>query len=279
MPIHDQGYRRYAGTRRPSGQAWAVITRAGLQALLGRRAFIGLLVLAWMPFFVRAVQLYAAANLPQAAFLAPTAQTFRQFLAQQDLFVFFVTVYAGGGLIANDRRAHALQLYLSKPLTATEYVVGKLAILMALILFITWVPAILLLLAQVALAGNVVFVRQNAFLVPAITAFTFVEALVGGTSMLALSSLSRSGRYVGLLYAALMFFSQAVFLVLKTATGSGSWSWISVVSDVSQIGDAIFRLPVRGSAPWPMPVVMVLAVMAASAWMLHERVRGDEAVS
>ena len=57
---------------------------------------------------------------------APSADTFRQFLDQQQIFVFFVTVYVGAGLIANDRRANALQIYLSKPLTRAEYVFGKL---------------------------------------------------------------------------------------------------------------------------------------------------------
>ena len=31
MPIHDQGYRRYAGSKAAKGQAWLVITRAGLR--------------------------------------------------------------------------------------------------------------------------------------------------------------------------------------------------------------------------------------------------------
>ena len=158
------------------------------------------------------MQLYAAANLPQAAFLTPTSETFRQFLAQQDIFVFFVTVYVGAGLIANDRRANALQIYLSKPLTRAEYVIGKLAILMCFLLFVTWVPAILLLIVQIAFAGNFTFFVNNLFLFPAITLFSFLEAFVGAASMLALSSLSNNSRYVGILYAALMFFSQAMFL-------------------------------------------------------------------
>src|ERR1041385_960706 len=127
MPIHDQGYRRYGGQRAPRGRAWAVIARTGIRARLGQRAFLGLLLLSWFPFFVRAVQIYAAANLPQAAFLAPTGETFRQFLEQQSFFVFVITVYVGAGLIANDRRANALQIYLSKPLMRTEYIFGKLA--------------------------------------------------------------------------------------------------------------------------------------------------------
>src|SRR5712692_7931807 len=122
MPIHDQGYRRYGGDRMPRGQAWAVIAKAGIRTMLSKRVFDGLLLLAWVPFFVRAVQIYAAANVPQAAFLAPSADTFHEFLEQQGTFVFFITVYVGAGLIANDRRANALQIYLSKPLTRAEYV-------------------------------------------------------------------------------------------------------------------------------------------------------------
>ena len=141
--------------------------------------------------------MYAAANLPQAAFLKPTPQTFRQFLAQQNVFVFFVTVYVGAGLVANDRRANALQIYLSKPLSRYEYVFGKLAVLMTFQLMITWLPAIVLLVVQMAFAGSFAFLRDNLFLFPAITIYAFIEALIGAASMTALSSLSRNSRYVG----------------------------------------------------------------------------------
>src|SRR5437870_9789670 len=157
MPIHDQGYRRYQGGRAPRGRAWAVIAAAGVRTMLRRRAFLGLLLVSWFPFFVRAVQIYAAANLPQANFLAPDARMFRQFLEQQEVFLFFIAVYAGAGLIANDRRANALQIYLSRPLTRVEYVFGKLAILMTWLLAVTWVPAIVLLIVQIAFAGNFTF--------------------------------------------------------------------------------------------------------------------------
>src|SRR5207248_9644305 len=129
-----------------------------------------------------------------------------------------MTVYVGAGLIANDRRANALQVYLAKPLTRAEYVFGKLAILMTLLLLITWLPAMVLLIVQIVFAGNFTFFVNNLFLFPAITAFSLIETVVAATSMLALSSLSNNSRYVGILYAALIFFSQALFVVLKTAT-------------------------------------------------------------
>jgi len=279
MPIHDQGYRRYGGGKAPRGHAWAVIATAGVRTMLAKRVFLGLLLVSWFPFFVRAVQIYAAANLPQAAFLAPTPEMFRQYLEQQEIFVFFITVYAGAGLIANDRRANALQIYLSKPLTRSEYVFGKLAILLTFLLLVTWVPAIVLLIVQTAFAGNFTFFRNNVFLFPAITVFSFVQVVTVATAMLALSSLSNSSRYVGILYAALLFFSQALFGVLRFVAGNTSLSWISIPFDLNQVGDAIFRLPLRYDTPWALSLAALLALIAISAFVLERRVRGVEVVA
>ena len=65
MPIHDQSYRRYKGGRAPQGRAWTVIATAGIRHMLAKKKFLALLVLAWLPFVVRAVQMYLAANFAQ----------------------------------------------------------------------------------------------------------------------------------------------------------------------------------------------------------------------
>jgi len=211
--------------------------------------------------------------------LAPTADTFRQFLDQQTNFVFFITVYVGAGLIANDRRANALQIYLSKPLTRSDYVGGKLAILAVCLLMVTWVPAMLLLILQAAFAGNVAFLRSHVYLLPAITVFSALQVVSVSAVMLALSSLSKSSRYVAMLYAALVFFSVAIFGVLRFVTGDTSLSWISLPNDLAQIGDAIFRVPLRFSTPWPVALLMIVAVLVASWLILDRRVRGVEVVA
>lgn len=278
MPIHDQGYRRYGGGK-ARGQGWTVIARAGIRSFFGRKAFLGLMLLSWFPFFVRAVQIYASANLPQAAFLKPTTETFRQFLDQQEIFVFFLTVYVGAGLIANDRRANALQIYLSKPLTRSEYVFGKLAILMTFLLLVTWVPAIVLLLVQIAFAGNFTFFWNNLFLFPAITVFAFVQVTMVAVTMLALSSLSNSSRYVGILYAAVIFFTQAIYGVVYVVTRSTAMSWISVSANLTQIGDVIFRLPPKYDTPWIVSLVVIIGLVTVSGLVLERRVRGVEVVA
>ena len=282
MPIHDQGYRRYGGSKARTGTGWMVIARAGIRTMVAKRAFLGLLLVSWFPFLVRAVQFYAAVNLttvPQASILAPSADTFRQFLEQQQTFVFFVTVYVGAGLIANDRRANALQIYLSKPLTRAEYVLGKLAILMTFLLLVTWLPAIVLLIVQIAFAGNFTFFKNNVFLFPAITLFAFLQVALASATMLALSSLSNSSRYVAILYAAVIFFTQAVYGVLYAVTRSTAFSWLSFSANLKQMGDVIFRQPLEYHTPWPISLLMILVIIVISGVVLERRVRGVEVVA
>ena len=279
MPIHDQGYQRYAGSRARTGAAWQVIAKAGLRSVLVERKFLGLLLVAWLPFLVRAVQVYIAANFQQASFLAPKGETFREFLETQSVFVFFITIYVGSGLIAADRRANALQLYLAKPLSRWEYVAGKLAVLFTLLLFVTFVPALALLLVQIGFAGSLTFVRQNLYLLPAITLYSLAQVLLASSTMLALSSLSKSSRFVGVLYAGLIFFTAALFNAVRGITGKAWLVWLSPSHVMEQLGDVIFRLPPRFDMPGWLAAVVVLLLIGGSALVLERRVRAVEVVS
>jgi len=280
MPIHDQGYRRYGGDK-ARGRAWLVIVSTGVRAMLGNRRWIVLMAVSWIQFLVRAVQFYIAANFSQANILNPTAATFRDFFDKQDIFIFIMTVMLGSSLIAQDRRANALQIYLSKPLTRAEYIFGKLGILMTFLLLITWLPAVLLLVVEVMFAGTsgLAFLRANVYLFPAITVFALVEVVMVSTSMLALSSLSTNSRFVGILYAALIFFSNALYGVLRAVTGSSVVSWVSFGNNLAQVGDMIFRVPLRYQTPWPVSLLMIVALVGLSALILERRVRGVEIVA
>ncbi len=279
MPIHDQGYRRYVGHREPHGRRWWVIARAGLMTFLRRRGFLALLLVAWFPFIVRVVQIYVSSNFQQASFLAPKADTFREFLDQQGIFVFFVTIYVGAGLIANDRRANALQIYLSKPLTRVEYVVGKLAVLLAFLLLVTWAPAILLLLVQMLFAGSTTFLRNNIHLVPAVTLFSLLQVLLAAFTMLALSSLSRSSRFVSIMYAGVMFFTAAIAGVVRAMTGHSTNEWLSPTAMLQQAGDIIFRLRPRYEVPGAVAFLVLVILIVGSMAILERRVRGVEVVT
>jgi len=278
-PIHDQGYRRYGGQRVPHGRRWWVIARAGLLSRIRERRVVILLLAAWLPFLVRAVQIYASANFQQVAFLAPTPQMFREFLGQQEIFVFIVSILIGAGLIADDRRANALQIYLSKPLTRVEYIVGKLGTLIMVLTFVTWLPAMLLLLLQMLFAGSTQFLREHLFLIPAITLFAGVQVFVSSFTMLALSSLSKSRRFVAMMYAGTLFFTAAMYQALRAITTSSLWAAISPRDTMNVLADGIFRIQAARPIPLGAAVVVVAVLIIASMWVLERRVRGVEVVT
>src|SRR5688572_23068599 len=265
MPIHDQSYRRYAGSKAALGRSWLVIARAGIKEMLRKRIFLAILLIGWAQFIGRAIMLWFAENVPQTAeLLAATPAMFRSFLDNQSFAVFVVTVYVGAGLIANDRRANALQIYLSKPLLRSEYIAGKAAVLFTFLAFVTWVPAILLLFLQVMFAGSFAFLKANLFLFPAITVGALVQVLLATFTMLALSSLSKSQRYVAILYAGIVFFTKALYGAMLGITGSSSMSYISVGENVAQVVDVIFRVPPRYDTPWQVSLTVIIGLIVIS---------------
>lgn len=278
--VHDQSYRRYTGARRPIGRAWIVILRTTLSALFARRPLIGLLLLSWVPFLVRTVQIYVVESYPQAVeVLAVSPRTFRDFIDFQGLFAFFVTIYAGSGLIAGDRRVNALQIYLSKPLLRTEYIAGKLGALMVCLALVTLVPAVMLLIMQVLMAGNLALHRAAPGLLPAVLLASMLRIVVPAMVMVALSSLSTSSRYVAVMYAGLLFVSEALYGVVAHATGSTRVAWLSLPRNLDVVTDAVFRLPSQHDAPVVLSALVLIAFVVASIVVLERRVRGVEVVA
>src|SRR6185436_15384860 len=119
-----------------------------------------------------------------------------------------------------------------------------------------------------AFSGSLAFLKDNLYLVPAITLLSSVEAVVVSVAILALSSLSNNSRFVGVLYAGLIFFTDAMYGVLRFVTGGSRLSWISVGNNLEQLGDIMFRIPPRYSTPWPISLLAIIALVAVAARIL-----------
>jgi len=100
-----------------------------------------------------------------------------------------------------------------------------------------------------------------------------------GMVMLALSSMSNSSRFVGMLYAALNFFSQGIYGFVLAVTRDSSFAWLSMPLNLAQIGDAIFGLPLRYRMPVPVAFLAIAVLVGASVFILERQVRGVEVVA
>jgi ABC-2 type transport system permease protein len=90
----------------------------------------------------------------QSADIVPINGTFfRVFLMIQSSFAFLLTVLVGPALVSRDLTNNALPLYLCRPFSRAEYVLGKASVLIILLSLITWVPGLLLFIFQSYLEG------------------------------------------------------------------------------------------------------------------------------
>src|SRR4029079_7899966 len=98
---------------------------------------------------------------------------FRVLLMIKSSFGFLLAVLLGPALISRDLANNALPLYLCRPFSRAEYVMGKMSVVLILLSAIMWVPGLLLFLFQSYLGGWQWF-TANLYLAGAI----FVGSLV-----------------------------------------------------------------------------------------------------
>jgi ABC-2 type transport system permease protein len=280
MPIYDQGYRRYEA-RAPLHKArfWP-ITREALRLILARRAFLGLLAVSFLPFIVRIIQIYIVTRFPEAGRVLPIdGRLFGEFLNQQIGFTILLSIFGGAGLVANDLRTGAILVYLSRPLTRRDYVLGKLGVLLALNLGVTLVPGLLLYAVGLGLAPEQYLKLDLAWIAPAIVAHACAVSLAVSLLALAISSLSRSARVAGLGFVGLFFGLEMVRAVLQFGFNRKEAVLLSLQSDLKALGVALFGIADRQLQIAPAwPLLVLAGVSLGCLAVLRSRVRAVEIV-
>jgi ABC-2 type transport system permease protein len=278
MPIHDLSYRHWSGEWTSHPYRWWVITRQGIGLLVQKKRFLVLMILSALPFLVRTVMLYLSTIMGKAGIIKVDAHFFEQFLTQQNFFTFIIAIYAGSGLIANDLKANALQIYLSKPITRRDYVIGKLGVLVFFLALPTLVPGILLFLLAVIFESNMTFFEQNYWAIGPIIGYSLVIIFSYALIIMALSSLTHSRRFAGINFAAIFFFSQVLYGILSGILRTTKVAWVSLALNLELVGNFFFRASPRYQSPAFLSVMILTALIAGGAWIVHHRVQAVEVV-
>jgi ABC-2 type transport system permease protein len=280
VPIYEQTYRRYEARGPLRKVRFWPITREALRLILARRAFLGLLLLGWLPFLVRVIHIYVVTRFPEAGRVLPVdGRLFGQFLGQQLPLALFVTIFAGAGLVASDLRTGAILVYLSRPLTRRDYVAGKLLVVLLLNLTLTLAPALLLYLVALGLAPEQFLKWELAWISPAIVAYSVLISLVLSLVALAVSSLSKSARVAGLGFFGLLMGLELVHGILREAFDRREAALLSIMTGLQTIGRALFGITDRTSTlPWPWSAVVLAGVCLGCLAVLRARVRAVEIV-
>lgn len=133
-PIADLTYRGYDGPLTTTDRRWWAIAKMTMRLGIKRKGFwVWASFSCWGYLLMMAIYYFAdvaAANAPPGtpnpilSNIVWHDQVVVGF-SQAQLWLFIVAVLIGIGQIANDNRANALLIYLSKPCTKLDYLVGK----------------------------------------------------------------------------------------------------------------------------------------------------------
>lgn len=162
MAIFVKAYKGYNGPLSATFQRTLVIFRYALADALTSRFFLGFLVLSLLLplglmcflYFYHNVDLLSQFGLSQLEMPVIDGSFFAVAVQQpQNILLFFMVLVLGPTMISPDLRNNAMPLYLSRPINASNYILGKGLVLLTLGSIISWIPAILLFLVQSYLAG------------------------------------------------------------------------------------------------------------------------------
>jgi ABC-2 type transport system permease protein len=281
MPIYDQGYRPYEA-RGPLRQVrfWP-ITREALRMVLSKRAFLGLLAVSFVPFLISVIIIFSVVKFPDAGRVLPTGgQLFGNFLNTQVWFTLLLSIFGASGLIANDLRTGGILVYLSRPLTRRDYVLGKLGVPVALNLTVTLVAGLALYGIALSLAPDQYFKWDLVWIGPAIVIQSIIVSVFVGLLVLAVSALSRSGRVAGLGFVGLVFGLAMVRLILQQGFGRSEAMLLSPLANMQSLGVTLFGMDDPNLAfHWAGPATVLLVVSLACLAILRVRVRAVEIVT
>jgi ABC-2 type transport system permease protein len=309
MAVYEHLYRAYEGESPTAWSRFLVIPRYALREVFKSKLFTAIFIVCFIYPLVAAILVYLHHNVNALALLQINvrellpidASFFRTFLEVQGGFAFILTVLVAPPLISRDLSNNALPLYLCRPLSRRDYVLGKMAVIAFLLSLITWVPGLLIFFFQASL-GGLAWLWTNLWMAWAIffgfTAWIILLSLIS----LAVSAFLKwrvvaSGAMLGLFFVPSafgeiineLFMTRVGHLISLWATMNSIWRGLfglferqtgAVRGRVSNpiYDNQYFDIALLEPPLWVSWLVIVL-VCGLCVWLLARKVRAYEVIT
>ncbi|MGD0500631.1 MAG: hypothetical protein ABSC23_19600 [Bryobacteraceae bacterium] len=299
MAVYKRTYRPYEGELTPGWSRLFVIPRYAFEDL-HRSRFLSIFFLATFIYplicaLIIYVQHNASAlkliNVENASRLISINVTFfLSLLGWQSIMALFLAAFIGPGQISPDLSNNGLSLYLARPFSRVEYVLGKMSVLAILMSLMTWVPGLLLFVLQGYLEGWS-WMADNARLAYGIFFGAWIWIVLLSLMALAISAWVKWKPAAGALMFG-VFFVTSAFGAVVNAVQRTNWGYLANISylvgsiweqffegaNKTTNGAVFFRSPIGSELPlwccWSVVVLLCLIFL----YMLARKIRGAEVV-
>jgi ABC-2 type transport system permease protein len=308
MAVYENLYGAYEGAEHTGWSRFLVIPRYALRDVFKSKLLTTIFILCFLYPLIAAILVYLRHNANAIALLQIDvrellpidASFFQTYIQVQGAFSFILAVLVAPPLISRDLSNNALPLYLCRPLSRTEYVLGKMAVVVFVLSLVTWVPGLLVFFFQASLAGAG-WLWANLWMIGAIFFGSMAWIILLSLVALAVSAFVKwrvvaSGAMLGLFFVPSAF-GAMVNEIFLTRTGS----LISLWAAMNNIWLGLFGLfernsgTIRGKVTTPIydnvyvditllepPLwaawLVIGLVCAVCVWLLARKVRAYEVI-
>jgi hypothetical protein len=292
MAVYERNYRPYSGPLTPQGTRWMVLVRFARQEIFRSRMFTLFFILCFItPVFFAAV-IYLHHNMDLIEKSLPGSRTLLEQIARawpidasmfhfelrlQTSFAFLVILAAAPSVVAPDLRNNGLALFLSRPLSRTEYAMGKLIALVWPVSLMTWGATLADYLLQVSLTGWSWFIGNLRI------AFAIIVGGLTWSIMLALLGLTIAAwvkwRPIARIVLLIVLFMPVAFAGVVEGMLNSWWGELfSPTHLVRRAWEGLFGLPPHSELPLALAWFMICLCFAVCGLLLRRRIRAYEIV-
>jgi len=282
--IRDRGYFHWDGAFIDRRWPWWPITIQGLRLTFQKKFFKFFFVSSLVPGFVFLAGVYISERMEDFKFMVHGQGTllqvnpafFKTYYTVDFLLLMMILLmlFSGAGLIADDVKHNAMQLYFSRPIRKMDYFLGKAGVLAFFLLLVTLVPGLLFIIFKLIFSGSFAFLRDYPWLPLSVVGESVFLTVFYALYTLLLSSLSPNRRYVSILIFGVYFFSDILFGIFFGLFRSPYAALLSIKANLQQVTAFLFRRPPTFAVPWVYSLLILLAICLLSVLVVKERIKG-----
>ncbi len=294
MAVYQRSFQPYDGALSNPALRFLVTARYALQDLFRSKLFTIFMTLCFVYPLLGVFAIYLRHNADLLANLAtagieveewmPIDETFfGVFMRVQGTLAFFLVLFSGPRLVSRDLANNGLALYLCRPFSKTQYVMGKMTVLVLLMSAVTWIPGLFLWGLQTALEGAA-WGAANLRSAAALMIGSWVWMIVLGLLALAISAWVRwrpvAGFCLLLIFFGGIFFARAIELLFNS-----EWGYVfDLHHTIRRIWMGLFDTPAPFFFGRPLDLPLwsswgaLLVLLGLSLLLLARRIRAYQVV-
>jgi ABC-2 type transport system permease protein len=281
VAVYKRTYKGYAGPLTHPATRFLVLQRYAFSAVFKSRLLLTSYMACFIPCILVICVLYLNQNASvlaliqqKAGFIKVNGSFFLNFLAVQSVLAGVLTAFIAPSLISPDLTNGALGMYMSRPFSKAEYVLGKGAVIAFLTGAITMLPAMLMFFVESSLMGwnwmlNNFYLANGTFFSCAI--LILVLTLLG----LAMSAMVRWRIVAGALILAVFAIGKGFGAMIDSVMRTHGGDYIDIQILLTKVSTSLFQVPapivdeISVVGAW----IALIAICGFLLWILNRKLR------